>query len=70
MPSTEIVAPGKLEMALVSKFKPNDEEAKKKFSSFVPRMTYGLRKNIEIGFDVIGNNQPGTDNTTLIQTVK
>ena len=70
MPSTEIVAPGKLEIALVSKFKPYDEEAKKKFSSFVPRMTYGLRKNIEIGFDVIGNNQPGTDNTTLIQTVK
>lgn len=70
MPSTDIMADGKVGFRLVTRFKTNTETAKKPFSSFVPRVIYGLRKDVEIGLNLTGNVQPGIDATTFVPTIK
>lgn len=70
MPSTEILAKGKIGLRMSSKFKFNDQSAKKRFSSFTPRVIYGLSNNVEVGFNFGGNTQPGPDASTLIFTAK
>ena len=70
MPSTDIMTEGKIGLRLTAKFKFNDEAAKKRFSSFVPRAVYGVGKNVEIGVNLNGNTQPGVDATTLVLAAK
>lgn len=70
MPSTDVLDKGKVGVSLIARFKTNDDEAKKKFSSFIPRVFVGIGKNVEIGANLYGNVQPGADSTTFVPTVK
>jgi hypothetical protein len=70
IPSSDVLDRGKVSVEFAAAFKANDEEALHKFSSFVPRLIVGLGKNVEIGFALIGNVQPGPDATTLAPGIK
>lgn len=70
VPTTDILERGKVYVELDTSFKPNNQDALRKFSSFVPRVVVGAGNNVEIGLNVTGNIQPGDDTTTLVPTVK
>lgn len=70
VPTTDIMGRGKVYGELDASFKPNDQEALNRFSSFVPRIVVGIGHNVEIGFNLTGNVQPGSDSTTLVPTIK
>jgi len=70
VPTTDVMDPGKVYVELDASFKPNDQAALTKFSSFVPRVVAGAGHNVEVGFNLNGNIQPGADSTTLVPTVK
>jgi hypothetical protein len=70
VPTTDVLDKGKVYVELDASFKPNDQEAVHKFSSFVPRVVVGLGRNIEVGLNITGNVQPEADTTTLVPTVK
>jgi hypothetical protein len=70
VPTTDVLDRGKVYVELDAAFKTNDQEALSKFSSFVPRMVVGIGGNVEVGLNVTGNIQPGSDSTTLVPTVK
>lgn len=70
VPTTDILASGKVYFELDASFKTNDEAAVGRFSSFVPRIVVGVGNNLEVGLNVTGNTQPGADATTLVPTVK
>ncbi len=66
VPTTDVLDPGKVYLELDVSAKPNDPQ----FSSFVPRVVVGVGGNVEVGLNVLGNIQPGTDATTLAPAVK
>lgn len=66
VPTTDVLDPGKVYFELDVSAKPNDP----KFSSFVPRVVVGVGGRVEVGLNVTGNIQPGTDATTLAPAVK
>jgi hypothetical protein len=72
VPSTEVLDQGKVYVEFDSTFKfdkdPNNSV--NKFSSFVPRVVVGIGNNTEVGVNLIGNIQPGSDATTLMLTAK
>lgn len=70
VPTTDILARGKVYSELDIAFKPNMQESLGRFSSFVPRVVVGVDGNVEVGLNVTGNSQPGADSTTLVPTVK
>ena len=70
VPTTDVMGRGKVYGELDLAFKPTDSDAVNKFSSFVPRFVVGIGGNIEVGLNVTGNIQPGSDSTTLVPTVK
>ena len=70
VPSTDVLDKGKVYVELDALFKPKDQDALGKFSSFVPRVVVGVGKNVEVGLNLAGNIQPGPDATTLVPTVK
>jgi hypothetical protein len=70
VPSTDVLDKKQVYVELDASFKPNNQTALRKFSSFVPRIVAGVGNNVEIGLNVIGNVQPGSDSTTLVPTVK
>lgn len=70
VPTTDVLDRGKVYVELDAVFKPNDQDALSKFSSFVPRVVIGVGSNVEVGLNVTGNIQPGADSTTLVPTVK
>lgn len=70
VPTTDVLDKGKVYAELDVSFKTNDQEALRKFSSFVPRVVIGAGSNVEVGLNVTGNIQPGTDSTTLVPTAK
>lgn len=70
LPSTDVMSKGKVGLRFVAKFKPYSEDARKQFSSFVPRFYVGVGKNVEVGVNLIGNVQPGLDTPTLVPIVK
>jgi hypothetical protein len=70
VPTTDVLDRGKVYAELDVSFKPNDSDAVSKFSSFVPRIVIGAGNRIEVGLNVTGNIQPGTDSTTLVPTAK
>jgi hypothetical protein len=70
VPSTDVMDAGKVYAEIDASFKPNDQTALGKFSSFVPRVVVGAGHNVEIGVNLNGNIQPGSDTTTIVPTVK
>lgn len=70
VPTTDILEGGKGYGELDLSFKPNCEAAVCRFSSFVPRVVVGTGGNVEMGLNVTGNIQPGSDSTTIVPTVK
>ncbi|MEK7724647.1 MAG: hypothetical protein AAB336_09890 [Acidobacteriota bacterium] len=70
VPTTDVLEKKQVYVELDVAFKPNNQPAQNKFSSFVPRVVVGVGKGVEVGLNVIGNVQPGTDSTTLVPTVK
>jgi hypothetical protein len=69
-PSTDILPEGQIGIRFGAKYKVGDQDARKKFSGFTPRVIYGLRKNVEVGVNLFGNIQPGADATTIVPTAK
>lgn len=70
VPTADVLDKGKVYVELDASFKTNNDEALRKFSSFVPRVVAGAGGDIEIGFNLTGNIQPGADTTTLVPAVK
>jgi hypothetical protein len=70
VPSSDILGRGKVYLELDASFKTNDQDALGKFSSFVPRIVVGTGSDIEVGLNVTGNIQPGSDTTTLVPAAK
>lgn len=70
MPTTEIQEKDGMSVSLITKFKTNTESAKSQFSSFTPKVVFGVAKDVEFGFSLGGNVQPGKDTTTLTPTLK
>ena len=66
VPTTDVLDPGKVYFELDVSAKPNEP----RFSSFVPRVVVGAGGRVEVGLNVTGNIQPGTDATTLVPAVK
>lgn len=70
VPTADVLDKGKVYVEIDASFKTNNNEALRKFSSFVPRVVVGAGVNVEVGLNLTGNVQPGTDRTTLVPTVK
>lgn len=70
VPTADVLDKGKVYVELDAAFKLNDQDALRRFSSFVPRVVVGTGGNLEIGLNITGNIQPGADSTTLVPTVK
>ena len=70
VPTTDVLARGKVYAELDVSFKPTDSDAVSKFSSFVPRVVVGAGSNVEVGLNITGNIQPGADSTTLVPAIK
>lgn len=70
IPTTDVLSRGKVYGELDVSFKTHDQIALNRFSSFVPRVVVGVGGNVEVGFNVTGNIQPGSDSTTFVPTVK
>lgn len=70
VPTADVLDKGKVYGEIDFSFKPNCQAAVCKFSSFVPRVVVGTGGNVEVGVNVIGNVQPGSDSTTIVPAVK
>jgi hypothetical protein len=70
VPTSDVLDRGKVYAELDVSFKTNNQDALRRFSSFVPRIVVGTGGNVEVGLNVTGNIQPGADSTTLVPTVK
>jgi len=70
VPTTDVLNRGQVYVELDASFKTNDQAALNRFSSFVPRVVIGVGGNVEVGLNVTGNVQPGSDSTTLVPTLK
>jgi hypothetical protein len=70
VPSTDILDRGKVYAEFDAVFKTTNQSSLGRFSSFVPRVVVGVGNDIEVGLNVTGNIQPGSDSTTLIPAVK
>lgn len=70
VPAADILDKGKVYGEFDASFKTNNQEALRRFSSFVPRIVVGAGGNTEIGLNVLGNVQPGPDATILVPSVK
>lgn len=70
VPTTDVLDSGKVYFELDISAKPNNSASVPRFSSFVPRLVVGVGEGIEMGLNVLGNIQPGTDTTALVPTVK
>jgi len=70
VPTTDVLDKGKVYLELDAAFKVDNDDALRKFSSFVPRAVVGVGGGVEVGLNLTGNIQPGADATTLVPTVK
>ncbi len=70
VPSSDILDKGKVYFELDATFKTNRSDALGKFSSFVPRVVAGTGGNVEVGVNITGNLNPGTDTTTIVPAIK
>lgn len=70
VPTADVLDQGKVYIELDAAFKVDRSAAFGRFSSFVPRLVVGVGGNVEVGVNVTGNVQPGSDSTTIVPTVK
>lgn len=70
VPTPDVLERGKIYFELDASVKTNDQDALNKFSSFVPRVVFGIGGDLEVGVNVTGNIQPGDDSTTIVPTIK
>jgi hypothetical protein len=70
VPTADVLDQGKVYVELDAAFKVDRSTAFGRFSSFVPRLVVGVGGNVEVGVNVTGNVQPGSDSTTIVPTVK
>jgi hypothetical protein len=70
VPSSDILDKGKIYFELDSTFKTNNDDALRRFSSFVPRVVVGAGGDVEVGLNITGNINPGRDSTTLVPAIK
>lgn len=70
VPTTDVLGRGKIYAEIDAAFKLDKADDFGRFSSFVPRVVVGVGGNVEVGLNVTGNIQPGSDSTTLVPTVK
>lgn len=70
VPTTDVLDRGKVYVELDAAFKLDDRASFNRFSSFVPRVVVGVGGNVEVGLNVTGNVQPGSDSTAIVPTVK
>ncbi len=70
VPSADILDKGKVYLEFDAGVKPTNQAALRRFSAFVPRGVVGIGNNVEVGLNLIGNLNPGTDATTLVPAVK
>nr|HQU83670.1 hypothetical protein [Pyrinomonadaceae bacterium] len=63
--STETLTKGEKYVELGSLFKPNNNGENRRFSTFLPRVAYGVTRDFEVGVTMLGNVQPGEDDTIL-----
>lgn len=66
VPTTDVLDLGKSYFELDVAAKPVAPE----FSSFVPRLVFGVGHKIETGVNFTGNIQPGPDSTTIVPAIK
>ena len=70
VPTTDVLDKGKVYFELDVSAKPNNSTSVNKFTSFVPRLVVGAGGKVEVGVNLLGNIQPGSDSTTIAPTVK
>lgn len=70
VPTTDVLDRGNVYVEFDAAFKFNDQPAQNRFSSFVPRAVVGVGGSVEVGLNVTGNVQPGSDSTTIVPTIK
>ncbi len=70
VPTADVLDKGKVYVELDAAFKVDQRDQFGRFSSFVPRVVVGAGGKVEVGVNVIGNVQPGSDSTTVVPTVK
>lgn len=70
VPSADVLDKGKIYVEFDASYKFDRSSSLGKFSSFVPRIVVGVGKKIEIGLNVTGNFNPGSDTTTFVPTIK
>lgn len=70
VPTTDVLNKGKAYFELDISGKPNDADALGHFSSFVPRLVFGVGHGFEVGVNILGNVQPGPDSTSIAPAVK
>lgn len=70
VPSTDVLDKGKVYGELDVAFKLDRARDVGRFSSFVPRVVVGVGGDVEVGLNVVGNIQPGSDSTALVPAVK
>lgn len=68
--TTETLAKGETYVELNSSFKPNNQGEARRFSSFLPRVAHGVTRDFEVGVLMLGNVQPGADETTVSPMLK
>ncbi len=56
VPTTDVLARGKVYAELDFSFKPTDSTAVNKFTSLVPPVVVGAGNRVEIGLNILGNN--------------
>jgi hypothetical protein len=70
VPTADVLDRGKVYVELDAAFKIDRRDQFGRFSSFVPRLVVGVGNKVEVGVNVTGNIQPGSDSTTIVPTVK
>ncbi|MBP6002707.1 MAG: hypothetical protein KA746_04645 [Pyrinomonadaceae bacterium] len=70
VPTTDVLGRGQVYVEFDAAFKVDKTNQYGRFSSFVPRVVVGLGGNVEVGLNVSGNIQPGSDSTVLVPSVK
>lgn len=70
VPSADVLDKGKVYVEFDASYKFDRNSNLGRFSSFVPRIVVGVGKKIEVGMNVLGNFNPGSDSTTFVPTIK
>jgi hypothetical protein len=66
VPTTDVLPRG----GVYGEFDVNAKPVDPKFSSFAPRIVFGVGGDVEVGVNLYGNIQPGRDTTTIVPAIK